>query len=148
MVEINENFIYIIWAAAIVVFGILEAVTAQLVSIWFVFGAIAALIASFFNVPFAVQVVIFVAVTVLALVITRPLVKKFINPKKVKTNADKVVGQTGIVVQDINNVEATGQVKVDGQIWTARSTGNNVIASGNEVIIERIDGVKLIVKNK
>lgn len=148
MVEINENFIYIIWAAAIVVFGILEAVTAQLVSIWFVFGAIAALIASFFNVPFAVQVVIFVAVTVLALVITRPLVKKFINPKKVKTNADKVVGQTGIVVQDINNVEATGQVKVDGQIWTARSTGNNVIASGNEVIIEKIDGVKLIVKNK
>lgn len=148
MVEINENLIYIIWAAAIVVFGILEAVTAQLVSIWFVFGAIAALIASFFNVPFAVQVVIFVAVTVLALVITRPLVKKFINPKKVKTNADKVVGQAGIVVQDINNVEATGQVKVDGQIWTARSTGNNVIASGNEVIIERIDGVKLIVKNK
>lgn len=148
MVEINENFIYIIWAAAIVVFGILEAVTAQLVSIWFVFGAIAALIASFFNVPFAIQVVIFVAVTVLALVITRPLVKKFINPKKVKTNADKVVGQAGIVVQDINNVEATGQVKVDGQIWTARSTGNNVIASGNEVIIERIDGVKLIVKNK
>ena len=148
MVEINENFIYIIWAAAIVVFGILEAVTAQLVSIWFVFGAIAALIASFFNVSFAIQVVIFVAVTVLALVITRPLVKKFINPKKVKTNADKVVGQAGIVVQDINNVEATGQVKVDGQIWTARSTGNNVIASGNEVIIERIDGVKLIVKNK
>lgn len=148
MVEINENFIYIIWTAAIVVFGILEAVTAQLVSIWFVFGAIAALIASFFNVPFAVQVVIFVAVTVLALVITRPLVKRFINPKKVKTNADKVVGQAGIVVQDINNVEATGQVKVDGQIWTARSTDNNVIASGNEVIIERIDGVKLIVKNK
>lgn len=148
MVEINENLIYIIWAAAIVIFGTLEAVTAQLVSIWFVFGAIAALIASFFNVPFAVQVVIFVAVTVLALVITRPLVKKFINPKKVKTNADKVVGQSGIVVQDINNVEATGQVKVDGQIWTARSTDNNVIASGNEVIIEKIDGVKLIVKNK
>lgn len=148
MVEINENLIYIIWAAAIVIFGTLEAVTAQLVSIWFVFGAIAALIASFFNVPFAVQVIIFVAVTVLALVITRPLVKKFINPKRVKTNADKVVGQAGIVVQDINNVEATGQVKVDGQIWTARSTDNNVIASGNEVIIEKIDGVKLIVKNK
>lgn len=148
MVEINENLIYIIWAAAIVIFGTLEAVTAQLVSIWFVFGAIAALIASFFNVPFAVQVIIFVAVTVLALVITRPLVKKFINPKRVKTNADKVVGQTGIVVQDINNVEATGQVKVDGQIWTARSSDNQIITAGNEVIIEKIDGVKLIVKSK
>ncbi len=148
MVEINENLIYIIWAAAIVIFGTLEAVTAQLVSIWFVFGAIAALIASFFKVPFAVQVIIFVAVTVLALVITRPLVKKFINPKKVKTNADKVVGQTGIVVQDINNVEATGQVKVDGQIWTARSSDNQIITAGNEVIIEKIDGVKLIVKSK
>lgn len=148
MVEITETTMYIFWAAAIILFGIAEAVTAQLVSIWFLIGAIAALIAAFFGANLIIQIIVFIAVSVLALVITRPLVKKYINPKKEHTNADRVIGQVGIVAEDIDNIKATGQVKADGKIWTARATDNSIIPSGCEVIIEKIDGVKLIVKNK
>ncbi len=148
MVEITETTMYIFWAAAIILFGVAEAVTAQLVSIWFLIGAIAALIAAFCGANLIIQIIVFIAVSILALVITRPLVKKYINPKKEHTNADRVIGQVGIVAEDIDNIKATGQVKADGKIWTARATDNSIIPSGCEVIIEKIDGVKLIVKNK
>lgn len=148
MVEITETTMYIFWAAAIILFGIAEAVTAQLVSIWFLIGAIAALIAAFCGANLIIQIIVFIAVSILALVITRPLVKKYINPKKEHTNADRVIGQVGIVAEDIDNIKATGQVKADGKIWTARATDNSIIPLGCEVIIEKIDGVKLIVKNK
>lgn len=148
MVEITETTMYIFWAAAIILFGVAEAVTAQLVSIWFLIGAIAALIAAFCGANLIIQIIVFIAVSILALVITRPLVKKYINPKKEHTNADRVIGQVGIVAEDIDNIKATGQVKADGKIWTARTTDNSIIPSGCEVIIEKIDGVKLIVKNK
>ncbi len=147
MVEISQTTIYIFWTVAIIVFGVLEAVTAQLVSIWFVAGAIAALIASFFHASIPIQIIIFVCVTILALVITRPLVKKYIHPKMQRTNADKVIGQVGIVCQNIDNINATGQVKVDGKIWSARSIDNQIITENSEVIIEKIEGVKLIVKS-
>ncbi len=148
MGEITQTTMCIFWAVAIIVFGIAEAVTAQLVSIWFVAGSIAALIAGLCNAPIIVQVVLFLAVTIIALVITRPLVKKYITPKKEATNADKVIGQIGVVTEEINNINATGQVKVDGKIWTARSLENKIIPNGDEVIIDRIEGVKLIVTNK
>lgn len=148
MVEITQTMMYIFWAAAIVLFGVAEAVTAQLVSIWFVAGAIAALISAVFGAPILIQIIVFIAVTILALVITRPLVKKYIHPKKEYTNADKVIGQIGIVTEDINNIQATGQVKVDGKAWTARSIDNSIIPEGSEIIIDRIEGVKLIVKIK
>lgn len=148
MVEITQTAMYIFWAAAIVIFGIAEAVTVQLVSIWFVLAAIAALIAALAGATPLVQVIVFIAAAVLALVITRPLVKKYINPKKEYTNADKVIGQIGIVAEEINNIKATGQVKIDGKIWTARSNNNSIICPDNEVIIDKIEGVKLIVHSK
>lgn len=147
MVEISQNVINIIWAAAIVIFGIFEAVTAQLVSIWFVIGSVAALVSALLGASLTVQIIIFFAVSILALVITRPLVKKFIVPKKQRTNADRVLGQTGIVVEEVNNLKATGQVKVDGKIWSAKAADNSLIACDNKVLIEQIQGVKLIVKS-
>lgn len=148
MVEITETTMYIFWAIAIILFGIAEAFTAQLVSIWFLIGAIAALISAICGANLIIQIIVFIAVSILALVITRPLVKKYINPKKEYTNADRVIGQIGIVVEDINNINATGQVKTDGKIWTARSIDNSIISANSEVIIDKIDGVKLIVKTK
>lgn len=147
MTEITQNAMYILWAALIIIFAVFEAATAQLVSIWFVVGALASLISAFLGANFAVQIIIFIAVSILALVITRPLVKKYINPKKERTNADKVLGQTGIVVEDIDNIQAKGQVKIDGKIWSARSLDNSLISEGEQVIIEKIEGVKLIVKS-
>ncbi|MGN1329615.1 MAG: NfeD family protein [Eubacterium sp.] len=148
MVELSENTVYIIWAVAIIVFGIAEAATAQLVSIWFVIGAVAGLISAFCGANLYVQFTVFIAVSVLALVITRPLVKKYIKPKKENTNADRVLTQEGIVVEEINNTLGKGQVKVDGKLWTARSANGDVIPEGSIVETEKISGVKLIVKNK
>ena len=142
----EENMMLIIWAAAIIAFGVLEAVTAQLVSIWFVIGAIGAFVAALFNASITVQVIIFIAVTIVALIVTRPLVKKFVHPKKQATNADRVLNQKGIVVEEINNIKATGQVKVDGKVWSARSTDNSIIDVNEEIIIKEISGVKLIVE--
>lgn len=148
MAELSENTAYIIWAVAIIVFGIAEAATAQLVSIWFVIGAVAGLISAFCGANFYVQLIVFIAVSVLALVITRPLVKKYIKPKKEHTNADRVLTQDGIVVEEINNTLGKGQVKVDGKLWTARSENGDIIPEGSIVKTEKISGVKLIVKIK
>ncbi len=148
MVELSQTTIYIIWAVLIVVFGVLESATAQLVSIWFMLGAIASLIAALLGAEIVTQLIIFIAVSALTLVITRPLVKKYIHPNRQRTNADRVIGQIGIVTEDINNTQGTGQVKADGKIWTARTIDNSLIPQSSEVIIEKIDGVKLIVKNK
>ena len=139
---------YIVWAIAILLFGILEGITAQLVSIWFLLGSVAALIASFFGASTAVQVVIFVAVTIITLIATRPIVKKRINTKFEKTNADRCIGNDAVVVEEINNLEPTGQVKADGKIWSARSSDGTIIPENTVVTVEKIDGVKLIVKAK
>lgn len=142
----EENMMLIIWAAAIIVFGVLEAVTAQLVSIWFVIGAIGAFVAALFDASVTVQVIIFIAVTIIALLVTRPLVKKFVHPKKQATNADRVLNQTGIVIEEINNLNATGQVKVDGKVWSAKSADDSIIEVNEQIIIKKISGVKLIVE--
>lgn len=139
---------YIIWTAAILILGILEGVTVQLVSIWFVFGAVAALIASLCGANVPLQVIIFIAVSVIALLVTRPLVKKKLTANKQPTNADRCIGLEGVVTERIDNLEPSGLVKVDGKIWSARSADGSVIEPESIVKIEKIEGVKLIVSNK
>lgn len=148
MIEISESAVYVFWTAAILIFGIIEAVTAQLVSIWFLVGAIGAVISAACGADILIQIVVFIAVTIIALIFTRPLVKRFINPKKQKTNADKAVGQTGIVTVDIDNINSAGQVKVLGNVWSARSENGEKIPSGSRVTVKRIEGVKLIVETE
>lgn len=139
---------YIVWAIAIVAFGVFEGVTAQLVSIWFVIGAVAALASVAFGASIPVQIVIFTVVSIIALIITRPLVKKHINVKAEKTNADRCIGQEAVVIEEIDNLSSKGQVKTLGQVWTARSSDASIIAKDTVVIVRKIDGVKLIVSNK
>ena len=131
---------YIVWICAAVLFGIFESLTAQLVSVWFVIGAVAALVSSLAGAEFYVQIIVFIAVSVLMLLITRPLVKKKLIVKSEPTNADRCIGKTAIVTEDIDNINATGQV------WTARSINSSIIKKGTNVTVEKIDGVKLIVK--
>ena len=90
----------------------------------------------------------FVAVSAITLILTRPLIKKHLKSKNEPTNADRVIGQTGVVIEKIDNVSAVGQVKVDGQIWSARCIEDTVIDEGKQVEIKRIDGVKLMVAEK
>ena len=139
---------YILWAVAIVAFAIFEGVTAQLVSIWFVLGSIAALIAAFCGANIPIQVTVFTVVTLITLIATRPIVKKRLTAKVEKTNADRCIGQDAVVIEEINNLAASGLVKTDGKVWTARSADSGVIEKDALVTVEKIEGVKLIVKRK
>ena len=135
-----------VWLGAAVVFGVVEALTAGLVSIWFVAGSAAALIGAFLGAGLGVQVALFVVVSAAALAVTRPLVRRYTAGKAVPTNLDRVLGDSGKVTETIDNENSTGAVYVDGKTWTARSADGAVIPEGAMVEIMRMEGVKLFVK--
>lgn len=135
------------WVVALVVFLIVEAVTAGLVSIWFVFGSLVALICAALGAAVWLQIFWFVIVSVATLVLTRPLVKRYVDSRSVATNADRSIGRAAVVTERIDNLAATGAVKLDGVVWTARSTNDAVaIETGERVTVRAIEGVKLIVE--
>ncbi len=136
----------VIWLFVLVVTLVIEALTAGLVTIWFSAGAICALISSYFGISFVYQIIIFIAASSVALLIARPLIKDKITKKTVKTNADLVIGEKGVVIETIEPVEGKGQVKVSGRIWSARSLNSEKIEKDELVTVERIEGVHLIVK--
>ena len=135
-----------LWLGAVVLFGVVEAVTAGLVSIWFVAGSAAALIGALLGAGLGVQVALFAAVSAAALAVTRPLVRRYTAGKAVPTNADRVLGDSGKVTETIDNENSTGAVYVDGKTWTARSADGSVIPEGAVVEIMRMEGVKLFVR--
>ncbi|HEX3037739.1 MAG TPA: NfeD family protein [Oscillospiraceae bacterium] len=143
-----EQYIAYFWLALIVVAAVVEALTAQLVSIWFVVGGVAGMIAYVCGAPIWLQLDLFIVVTALTLLVTRPFVRKLMHFKKVDTNADRYIGKDGIVIAEINNTLGHGQVKVMGSVWTARSVDDSVIPVGADVAIHAIEGVKLIVELK
>ncbi len=134
-----------IWVALAISFAVIELVTPQLVSIWFCVAALFSLVATLVGAEIWVQIVVFVGASILLIILTRPLYRRFARPKIVKTNADALLGDSGVVTLDIDNDQATGQVKVNGQIWSALSKDGEKIPEGSKVIIEKITGVKLIV---
>ena len=135
-----------VWGIAIVVFLVMEGMTTGLVSIWFAVGALAALLSSLFGAPVWLQLVWFFVISVAALLITRPLSRKYLNSKTQATNADMYVGKECMVLETIDNVAGSGAVKVAGKVWTARSADGSVIPAGTKAEALRIEGVKLIVK--
>jgi len=143
--QIMGNSVNIMWFIAMVAMLGVELATVSLTSIWFALGALAALIAALCGAPIWLQVVWFLVVSVLALIATRPLVKKYINGKTTPTNADMLMGQTCVVTEPISNLSETGAVKIGGKVWTARSEDGTVFAPGEKVVAVRIEGVKLIV---
>lgn len=143
----GDNMTFV-WIAAIVVFGIAEAATAGLVSIWFVAGAVAALLSLELGAVLWLQIVVFLAVSIAALVATRPLAHKMLDKTIVPTNADRVLHHTAKVTETIDNENTTGAVYIDGKTWTARSEDGDVIARGSMVTIVRMEGVKLFVRKE
>lgn len=130
-----------------IVLVIVEAMVPGLVSIWFALGALAALVSALFKAPVWLQTVWFLVVFIAALLLTKPLVKKFQTAKIQPTNADAVVGKECIVVEDVNNVLGTGAVRIDGKVWTARNENENTESKTGEIkTVVRIEGVKLIIK--
>ena len=137
-----------IWLLGIVVFVVLEAVTYQIGSIWFALGAVGALIAKAAGADFTVQIIVFIAVSGICLLCLRPISKKLIKNKTEATNVDSLIGADAIVTADINNLLGTGEGKINGMTWTMRSADGSEIGECETVTVEKVEGVKLIVKRK
>ena len=144
----NADMATTIWIAAIIIFGVAEAATAGLTSIWFVLGGVAGLIAAVCSAPIWLQVALFFAVSIAALAFTRPLVVKLMKKDIKPTNADRVLGAVGRVTERIDNALPSGAVYIDGKTWTARSADGEVIEPDAAVRILRMEGVKLIVQKE
>ena len=134
-----------VWFALMVVFIIMEASTVTMVSIWFVMGALAAMVVSLLGGALWLQVVLFLAVSALLLWCLRPVVKKHFTPKLEKTNVNAVIGAVGRVTEQINNVDACGHVKLGAMEWAARSTDGTTIEEGALVCVDRVEGVRVFV---
>lgn len=135
------------WLLLAAIFIIIEIITLGLTTIWFAGGAFVAAIAGACGANLVVQIILFVVVSVVLLIVTRPLAVKHLDAKTEKTNAEALVGQTAIVLSEINNLEATGQARINGMEWTARSREDTmIIPKGEAVRIVEIQGVKLIVE--
>ena len=138
-----------VWLLVLLVCIIVEFVTMGVTSVWFVGGVLIALLAAALNVPVAIQVSLFLGVSILLLIFTRPIAVKYFNKDRIRTNAESMIGRQAIVISEINNLEGIGQVTVSGMEWSARSMGEDVVIPvGAVVIVRAINGVKLIVEPK
>ena len=137
----------ILWLVLLIAFAGIEGITAGLVSIWFCAGSLVALIATWLGASLPVQIGLFAVVSVAAMALIRPMARKWLHPKMEKTNADRILGQEGVVVESIDNLSASGQVKIE-RVWTARSAGRRDHPAGTRIQVERIEGVKAIVIRK
>ena len=136
----------IFWLIVVIACIVIEILTLGLTTIWFGGGALVAFVAALLSAPLWLQIVLFVVVAALMLLFTRPVAVRYINKGSVKTNYESMAGRVGVVMEQVDNLNATGCVRVGGQDWTARSAAaEDVIPVGSEVVVKRIDGVKLIV---
>ena len=136
----------ILWLIVIVACIAVEIGTLGLTSIWFAGGALTAFVAALLSASGWLQIILFVVISALLLLFTRPLAVKFINKGALKTNYESMMGRVGEVVEQIDNLRATGCVRVSGQDWTARAAADpESIPVGCEVVVQKIEGVKLIV---
>lgn len=146
LVEMLVQWLPMVWLLVAVIFGVVEAATVQLMSIWFALGAVAAMVSALLGASVWVQFGIFLAVSILVLAFTRPLVKKVLKVGRVHTNADSLVGRIAAVTVEISGPGEVGRVLVDGQDWAAVSEEGIPIAPGERVLVKGIEGVKLVVE--
>ena len=135
----------IIWLVLMIVFLFIESQGVNMVSLWFAAGALAAMIVRFLGGAVWLQWIFFVGVSAILLSLLRPLARKHFTPKLTATNVDAVLGSAGLVTAAIDNVAATGQVKLGAMVWTARSTSGAPIPEGTLVKVDKIEGVKAFV---
>ena len=140
------NYGWLFWVAAMVLFGIMEAATVNLVSVWFVGGALAALVVQLLGGGVWFQIIVFLLVAGGLLACLRPFVRKFVNPVHTATNADAAIGRQAYLTETVDNLRETGALKLDGKEWTVRSEHNEILPAGTLVRIVRMQGVKLYVE--
>lgn len=141
-----DQYSWVLWIAAIVIFGIAEAATVNMISIWFVGGALAALIADLLGAGGWLQVTVFLAVSVVLLVTMWPYVRRHVSSKKVATNADMAIGREAYLTETVDNIRGTGSLKLDGKEWSVRSATGEILEKDTLVKIVKMEGVKLYVE--
>lgn len=143
-----QEYMPYIWLAVIATAIFLEVQTSALVAIWFIPAAVVTTVLAFFDIPILWQIIIFLSLSLICLGISRICFKNQRIIRYTPTNADAVIGQQAIVTEQICNIKNKGLVKIQGQIWSAKSEDNSVIEANEIVIVVAIEGVKLIVKNE
>ena len=139
------KFAAFVWLGLVILFLIAEGATVSLVSLWFAAGAVVAMFAALLGAGAWLQTGLFLVVSGALLLMLRPIVRRYLVPKITATNVDSLVGATGLVTESIDNVTASGQVKLGAMEWTARSTTGENIPQGALVRVDRIEGVKVYV---
>ena len=143
------DYFLILWLVLLIVFVIAEIATVGLTTIWFAGGALVAIFLALAGMPFFVQMIAFLVVSLVLLFCTRPLAMNYFNRERVKTNVDDLVGKQAIVLTDIDNLQGTGQVSLNGMEWTARAwEEGKAIPEGAVVTVKAIQGVKLLVEER
>lgn len=136
----------IYWLIAVAVLLVLEIVTLGLTTIWFAGGAFAAFIAGQCQAPLWLQILLFLVVSIILLVFTRPIVEKHLNANRTKTNVDSLAGRHGKVIEEIDNFNQTGKVMLDGMEWMARSEDANIkIMPETKVEVKEVKGAHIVV---
>ena len=144
--ESDQLVTKLIWTGLLIVFTIGEGVTVGLTAIWFAAGSLAALICALLGGPLWLQIALFIVISALCLLAIRPLAHKYFNSKVEPTNADRIIGSEVMVTEEINNIQATGAVRIGGIVWSARSECDTPIPAGTLVRVLRIEGVKVYVE--
>ena len=134
-----------VWLGLVILFLIAEGATVSLVSLWFAAGAVVAMFAALLGAGAWLQTGLFLVVSGALLLMLRPIVRRYLVPKITPTNVDSLVGSTGLVTEAIDNVTASGQVKLGAMEWTARSTTGENIPQDTLIRVDRIEGVKVYV---
>ena len=140
------NSSVIIWMIVIIASVAIEAVTLDLSALWFAVGGVAALLVASFGAKMMPQLIVFTIASALLLLLVRPVARRFLKPKGARTNADRILGEEALVITTIDNTIAQGEIRLMGQIWTARSANGSVIPQGEKVRVLEIVGVKAIVE--
>lgn len=139
----------IFWLILFVILLVIEILTMGLTTVWFAGGALVAFVLAFVGFGLPVQIIVFLLVSIGLLVLTRPIAMKFFNQERQKTNAESLIGQKAVVLETIDTLHGTGRAEVNGMEWSAKTDDTDeIISPGEVVVIEGIQGVKLIVKKE
>lgn len=138
----------LVWVGLLLIFTLIEFFTYQFFALCFSFGSVSALIVSLFDVDIMLQIAVFLVISGLLIVFIRPIAYKMLRVTHSPTNVDMLIGEEGIVTDEINNLERRGRIKILGQSWAARNEIEETISMNAKVIVKKIEGVTLIVGSK
>ncbi len=138
----------IIWLIAAAILGIVEVSTVNLITLWFAVSALVTAVFAVLGASSGVQISVFIVVSAILVIATRPLAKRYLNRNTVATNADRIISEKGVVIEEINSIKGTGQVKVMGQVWSAKTANGEDIAEGTSVTVAALEGAKVVVSSE